>query len=174
MASEPVDPLDLFPVVISLPIQWGDQDAFAHVNNTVYSRWFESARIAYCLRVGLDGPNPSRAIGPILASITCHFRRPLRFPDSVRIGARIARIGRTSLTMDHLVVGEASGDVAAEGTSVVVVFDYGTHRPHPLPPTIYAAIEHLEGKTFEPRPPGSGSDAARLGTIPEILRPGER
>src|ERR1700677_2939135 len=42
-----------FSVAIAIPVQWGDQDAFAHVNNVVFFRWFESARIAYFRRIGL-------------------------------------------------------------------------------------------------------------------------
>lgn len=40
-----------FPVVIRLPVQWGEQDAFGHVNNIIFFRWYESARIAYCQRL---------------------------------------------------------------------------------------------------------------------------
>ena len=44
--SHPTAPLVNFPVVITWPVQWGDQDSFSHVSNTVYFRWFESGRIA--------------------------------------------------------------------------------------------------------------------------------
>ena len=44
MDVEPTDALTDFPTTVTLPVQWGDQDAFGHVNNTVYLRWFESAR----------------------------------------------------------------------------------------------------------------------------------
>ena len=47
MPADPAGPLAGFPVTINLPVLWGDQDAFRHVNNIVYLRWFESARIAY-------------------------------------------------------------------------------------------------------------------------------
>ena len=57
--------LDGFPVVITLPVQWGDQDAFGHVNNTVYVRWLESARIAYGERVGLARLMAAERIGQI-------------------------------------------------------------------------------------------------------------
>ncbi len=76
-----------YPVVITLPVLWGDQDAFQHVNNTVYLRWFESARIVYGERVGLTALMKDQNIGPILASITCHYRRPITYPDVVLIGA---------------------------------------------------------------------------------------
>lgn len=146
MKRDSTSSLSGYPVVITLPVQWGDQDAFLHVNNTVYLRWFESARIDYSGRIGLSDLMAEQKIGPILASITCHYRRPIVFPETVHVGARITRIGRTSLTMEHAVVLESTGEVAADGTSVLVVFDYQAGRPHPVPNPIRQAIESLEGK----------------------------
>jgi acyl-CoA thioester hydrolase len=133
-----------FPIITSLPVQWGDMDAFAHVNNTVYLRWFESARINYGVRIGLAELMARENIGPILASISCDYRRPITFPDTVHIGARISRIGRSSLTMDHRLISEAVGSIAAEGTSTLVLLDYNTHRSHPIPTPIREAIAALE------------------------------
>src|SRR5437868_10202301 len=96
--------LSAHPIVITLPVQWGDQDAFGHVNNVVYFRWFESARIAYGNRIGLADLKATQNIGPILAAIACNYRRQLNYPDTVQVGARITRIGRSSMTMDHLLV----------------------------------------------------------------------
>ena len=140
--------LDSFPVVIELPIQWGDQDAFGHVNNTVPIRWFESARIAYMGRVGLSDLFAQRKVGPILASITANYRSQVHFPDSVLVGARVTRIGRSSLTMDHVAVSLGHQKVAVEGTSTLVVFDYVAGRAEPVPESIRLAIEALEGRSF--------------------------
>jgi acyl-CoA thioester hydrolase len=148
MDDETIDALAEFPTTIAIPVQWGDQDAFAHVNNTVYLRWFESSRIAYFGPDGLHAMMAREKIGPILASITCHFRRPITYPDTVRVGARITRIGRTSMTMEHRLIVESSGAVAAEGTSTIVVFDYAANRPHPVPDRIRAEIESREGRSF--------------------------
>src|SRR5881396_95323 len=60
------------PIVISLPVQWGDQDAFGHVNNVVYFRWMESARIEY-FRQAAIGSTSNQGVGPILASLKCDF-----------------------------------------------------------------------------------------------------
>jgi len=90
-----------FPVWITLPVQWGDQDAFGHVNNTVYLRWFESSRIEYSQRVGLAQVDATQRVAPILAAVSCNYRRQIRFPDTVLVGARIVRLGRTSMTMQH-------------------------------------------------------------------------
>ena len=66
-----------FPIVIRIPIQWGDQDAFGHVNNTVPIRWFESARIAYLEQIGLSDKGSAGALGPILAAISCNYKTRL-------------------------------------------------------------------------------------------------
>jgi acyl-CoA thioester hydrolase len=143
------DLLAEFPVILTLAVQWGDQDAMQHVNNVVYFRWCESARIAYFGKIGLPDRRSGEHVGPILASIKCDFRRQLNFPDTIRIGARIARIGRTSLTMTHRVESQSQQAIVAEAESTMVVFDYATSKPHPVPETLRAAIEGLEGRTFE-------------------------
>jgi acyl-CoA thioester hydrolase len=148
MSTDSTDPLADYPVVIVFPVQWGDQDPYAHVNNTVYFRWFESARIAYCIRLGLTATAASGGIGPILAAISCNYRRPLNFPDTVRVGARVTRIGRSSFTMEHALVSEVQGQLAADGSSVLVAYDYDRKQSSPLTPELRQAIEQLEGKTF--------------------------
>jgi acyl-CoA thioester hydrolase len=141
--------LALFSVVISLPVQWGEQDLFGHVNNTVYFRWFESARIAYLERIGLSQLMAREQIGPILASIGCNYRRQLTYPDTVEIGSRITRIGRTSLTMAHALRSRAQEAIVADGESTIVAFDYRAQRPVPVPEEIRAAIAALEGLRLE-------------------------
>ncbi|MGE5646936.1 MAG: acyl-CoA thioesterase [Acidobacteriota bacterium] len=142
------DGLSEFPVVVTLPVQWGDQDSFGHVNNTVYLRWCETARIEYLIRVGLWMVAPD-GTGPILAAISCDYRRPLRFPCNVRIGARVTKIGNSSFRMEHLVVGDVDNTVAAEAHSTLVVLNYKHGKPVPVPDAVREAIERLEDRTFE-------------------------
>ena len=146
MGPTPDDPLAGFSVVIALPVQWGDQDAFGHVNNTVFLRWIESARVEYWRRIGLFGRATVDGLGPILASSHCDYRRPVTFPDSIRAGARVSRIGRTSLTIEHRVVAASSNLVAAEGVAVVVLYDYSEATPRPVPDALRGLIQELEGK----------------------------
>lgn len=148
MPTDPAEHLAAFPVVIKLPVQWGDQDAFRHVNNTVYFRWFESARIAYLDQIGLSDLLESEQIGPILAAIGCNYRRPLTYPDTVHVGARITRLGTSSMTMEHRLFSEAQGVVAAEGDSTIVVLDYAQNRSCPIPAAVRQAIARLEGKAL--------------------------
>jgi acyl-CoA thioester hydrolase len=137
-----------FPVMISLPVQWGDQDAFGHVNNTVYFRWFESARIAYLDRPELRAALPDTSLGPILAAIRCDFRHQVTFPDIVQIGARVTRVGRSSFVMEHRAVSDTHKVVVAEGDSTIVVFDYTANRSHPMPAEMRQALEVIEHRSF--------------------------
>jgi acyl-CoA thioester hydrolase len=136
--------LAIHPVTISLPVQWGDQDAFNHVNNVVYYRWMESARIEYFKQVGLGVGISPQGIGPILASLKCDFRRQLAYPDTVLISSSIASIGRTSLKMTHLIYSTAQQTIAAEGDSVIVMFDYRAQKPLVISDEIRSAIDMLE------------------------------
>ena len=144
--AEPPRPPELsdYAVVVRLPIQWGDQDAFGHVNNTVPIRWFESARIAYLERIGVREKGAQEGLGPILAMVSCNYRRQLHYPDSVRIGARITKIGRSSMTMLHVVYSEQLQAIAADGESVIVMFNYATNRSHPVPDTVRHKIDQIE------------------------------
>ena len=140
--------LEAYPVSIAIPVQWGDQDAFGHVNNTIYFRWFESARIAYFMKMGLPAFQTEDRIGSILAASSCDYRQSITFPDTVHVGIRVTRIGRTSIGFSHRIVSESLGGLAAEGTSTAVVFDYDARRPHPVSESMRQTIAVLEGKTF--------------------------
>ena len=87
-------------------------------------------------------------VGPILASIACDYRRQITFPDTVHVGSRVTRIGRTSFAMEHALVSASGRAVAAEGRSTLVVFDYNANTPVPVPDDVRLAIAGLEGKTL--------------------------
>ena len=88
-----------FPVELSCPVAWGQMDAFEHVNNVVYFRYFEDARIAYFRQVGMLEYMESAGEGPILASTQCRFRIPLTYPDQVTIGACVREMGPDRFNM---------------------------------------------------------------------------
>jgi acyl-CoA thioester hydrolase len=146
MSDSPRPPeLTDHPLILSWPVQWGDQDAYGHVNNVVYFRWMESARIEYFRRSGL-GTTDNSGVGPILASLQCDFRRQLRYPDTLLISGSITSIGRTSMKMVHRIYSETQRAIAAEGDSVLVFFDYQSQRPFVVPDNVRAAIDAFEGR----------------------------
>lgn len=131
------------PVRLTLPVQWGDADALGHVNNTVYFRWFESARIRYM--EALERPVAAgAAVGPILAATSCNFVRPLFYPCDVEVAIGAARLGGKSFTLD-IEVGSA-GAVAARGDAVMVWYDYRAEQTIPIDDALRAAILALEGQ----------------------------
>ena len=153
IAREKPTALAEYPVVIRLLIQWGEQDAFGHVNNTAAIRWFESSRIAYLDIVGLERLMGRGGQGVILASITCNYRKQLLYPDVIFVGGSVTKIGRTSLVMKHAVYSEKQTAIAAEGESVIVLFDYATQRPMRIPDDLRALLQNLEGKSLTTDPP---------------------
>ncbi len=138
-----------YRLVLRWPVQWGDQDAFGHVNNTVYFRWFETGRIDYMSRLGFDPWYEQHKIGPILASIRCDYRRQVKYPDEVEIGTRVTRLGRSSVQIEHRIYSRTQQTVVAEGDSTIVVFDYLKQKPTGIPDEIRQAIEAHEGRTFD-------------------------
>lgn len=137
-------PSEAWPVEVQLPVQWGDMDAFQHVNNTVFLRWFESARIAYFEKVGMPTGVGGTAPGPILARASVDFRQPVTFPDRITSRARIVKVGNTSFTMMYQAVSEKRG-VVADGEGIVVMFDYAKQAKAPLDDELRARIAKLEG-----------------------------
>jgi len=136
-----------YPVAIELPVVWGEMDAFGHVNNIVFFRYFESARIEYFLRLGLTNHMKETGIGPILAETTCRYLKPLQFPDTVTVYARIDSMSESGFTMEYLIVSKNAGE-AARGTGRVVIYDYNKNAKAAVPDTIRNAIEKLEVKVF--------------------------
>ena len=137
-----------YEVVVRLPIQWGDLDLYGHVNNVVYLKWFEAARAAYALRVGVEILSRDRGVGAILASITCNYRRPLAYPGEVLSAVRVTRVSVGSVTLEYLVVDAKTGVPAADGMCDVVLYDYVSGQPVPVPDRIRTAVEQLEDKRF--------------------------
>ena len=136
-----------FPVTIVQPVQWGEQDGLGHVNNMHFIRWFESARIAYLRKCDIQ--LTIEGIGPILAAVSCNFRRQVKYPDTVTVGTRVVGIGRSSMKLEHQLWSQQLQAVAAEGDSTVVLFDYQSQTSFPVPPELRAKIERMENRSFE-------------------------
>lgn len=140
-----------FPVVVRLPVQWGEMDAYDHVNNVVFFRYFESARVRYLRACGFTDTYAEQGVGAILHSTSARFRRPLFYPDEVVVGARVSSLAADRFTMAYRVVSLEQEAVAAEGEGVVVSYDYRAGAVAPLPDSVVEGVRRL-GE-------GSGSDA---------------
>jgi len=116
---------------VDVPMRWGDADALNHMNNTVYFRMIEEARVQLLRGAGLGLPAER---GFIVAHASCDFLRAFTYPCCVRVTHRVARIGRSSLETELVLdkVGDDTGPYA-RGRSVLVWMDYTVNRSAALP-----------------------------------------
>lgn len=109
--------------IFEIPLRWGDMDAMGHLNNTLYFRLLEEARIQWFAALNL--PTHNAAQGPILANISCDFIKPMLYPNTAKVTQIVQKIGRSSLhhhcTIETLA---QPGVVYATSQSVVVWMDY--------------------------------------------------
>jgi len=130
-------------VTVTIEVQWGEMDALGHVNNARFFTWFESARIALFQRIGVATSGPFE-IGPILATTTCDFLRPVVFPATLSIHVKVARVGETSIAMEYEVADAAPPAVVyARGSSVAVLVDYRTMKKVRVPDDVRTAVQAL-------------------------------
>lgn len=141
--------LEAFPVVAEFSIQWGDLDAYGHVNHLVYLRWFEAVRAIYATRVGVEVLPGGQGIGAVLASVSCKYHRQLGYPGAVMTGVRATRLSIGAVGLEFRVVDRALGTPVAEGTCDAVLYDYQQGQPAPIPDSIRTAVEQLEGRSFQ-------------------------
>jgi acyl-CoA thioester hydrolase len=133
-----------YPVVVEIPVAWGEMDSFQHVNNVVYFRYFESARIAYSEKIGLQEYKKKTGIGPILGSTSCKYKLPLTYPDTVSVGAKVTEMEEDRFAMNYVVVSHRHQKIAAEGDGVIVMYDYREGKKTAMPREIRQRIEALE------------------------------
>ena len=117
--TERPDVLANYPIIHHQPIHWGEMDAFNHLNNVVYYRYSESARIGYLHALDMfDG-----SMVTVLAQSSCQYLRPVTYPDTLLLGVRCQRLGNTSITMEYSYYSTAQNIIVATAEAVVVRLD---------------------------------------------------
>lgn len=135
-----------FPVITEIPVAWGEMDALQHVNNVVYFRYFETARIDYFKHIALMEETQSSGIGPVLSETQCRYKMPVTFPDTLLIGSRVMDILEDRITMEYQIVSKKTGKVTTTGSATIVMFNFTNGRKAPLSDKIIQAIKHIEQK----------------------------
>lgn len=128
------------PILFRMPLdlRWRDLDAFNHVNNANFMTYVEEARIRWFESTGGDWLSNGRI--PLLASVQMNYRLPIPYPARVFVELLTERIGNTSLTLGHRIIGE-DHRLYADGHSVLVWIEMASGRPVPLPDTVRAAAD---------------------------------
>ncbi len=126
---------------MSLPIRWGDMDAFGHVNNTVYFRYMEQVRISWLEQLDLVLSREAGQ-GPVMVNASMEFLRQLHYPGDVIGRMSVAKRGRSSFdTRFELVRADDPQTLYARGAARCVWIDYAAGKSVPVPEVLRAAIE---------------------------------
>ena len=122
--------------------RWADNDAYGHVNNTVYYEWFDSAVNAWMVEQGLLDIANGDPIA-LVVETRCTYAAPLEFPQTVEIGLAVTELGRSSIRYRIGIFAEGSEDAAAEGEFVHVVVDRASRRPVEIPSDWRSKLEAI-------------------------------
>jgi acyl-CoA thioester hydrolase len=131
-----------YPVLYDIPTRWLDNDIYGHVNNVNYYSYFDTAIANFLMGEGGLDPWRDEVVGFCVES-ACRFRRGIRFPDRVRVGLRVTKLGRSSVRYE---IGIFRGDedaAVADGYFVHVFVARAEERAAPIPPAIRAALARL-------------------------------
>lgn len=124
-----------------LDVRWGDMDAVGHVNNATYLTYFEQARIGWLASIGAGAVAFSETAGPVMANVSCEFRRAIVHPARLRVEVTAGPAGRSSLPTGYRIVDARDPTVEyATGSSVLVWVDYRTGKSVPLPEELRSVL----------------------------------
>ena len=132
MSREPLKGRASYKVWHELGTRWADNDAYGHVNNTIYYTWFDTAVNAWLIEQGLLDVAGGDPIG-LVVETGCRYARPLSYPAPVEVGLAVERLGSSSVRYRLGVFASGSDEPAAEGHFILVYVDRETRRPVPLP-----------------------------------------
>lgn len=118
--------------ITRMAVRWGDMDAIGHVNNTVYFRYLEQARIEWFTEFGFE-PEPN-GVGPVLINAHCTFLRQLKYPSDIEIRTYAGVAGRSSFeTFQEIRRIDQPDILSAEGGAKIVWVDLLSEKSVPLP-----------------------------------------
>ena len=124
---------------MTVPIRWGDMDAMGHVNNTLYFRYLEIARIEWMHSIGAL-PDP-KGEGPVIVNAFCNFYKQLEYPGDIRVKMYVSEPGRTTFeswcTIERI---DQPGVVYAAGGATTIWVDFPAQKARPLPDWMRAIV----------------------------------
>lgn len=134
------DRLTAYPLHFKQQVAWGDMDAFGHVNNVLYYRYIESARIAYLKKFNIF----EQGIITVISHSDCRYLSPVFYPDQLTIGARVEELRQSAMRMSYVLYSEQQQKIVACGEAVLVCLDKATQQKTPMPELLKQQIIDFE------------------------------
>ena len=126
--------------VTRMAIRWGDMDAMGHVNNAVYFRYLEQARIEWFAQIDCI-PAPENGTGAVIINAHCTFMRQLEFPGEIEVATYVGGFGRSSFeTVQEIRRCDTPDELAAEGGAKIVWIDYAKAKSLAIPDDVRARL----------------------------------
>ncbi len=142
-----------YPVVIEVPVAWGEMDSFKHVNNVNYFRYFESARTKYVEELKILDFMHDYAKGPILSETSAKFLAPVNYPDTLSVGIRSIKAQGGKLIQEYAIWSQQQSRLVTKGESTMLFFDYKLGRTCDIPAELakrMVKLEPLLAKSLQP------------------------
>lgn len=136
-----------FAITLELPVQWGDMDAAKHVNNAIYIRWGESARITYFNELDIDS-SFNAEVGPILGWQDCKYIFPVTYPDTISIGVKTVEIKNDRFIMGCHMFSHKHQRIVAINKNSVIAYNYKKLQKAELPKAWVEKIKKMEKHSF--------------------------
>lgn len=135
-----VDRLNQYPIIHEQKVAWGDMDAFGHVNNVVYYRYIENARIGYFDELNIFEYD----VFNVVASNQCKYLKPVFYPDILRIATRVEEMRETAIRMHYVLYSETQQEIVATAEAVIVCVDKTAMKKALIPDQMRESIIGLE------------------------------
>ena len=136
--------MEKYTVEIEIPVAWGEMDAFQHVNNVHYFRYFESCRFAYGEKFGFREEIQKSGIGQVVKSLECRYKFPLTYPDTILVGAKLIKMTEDCYFMKQRIWSTRHEKIAALGEIVLVSYDFNKKKRVPIPEGIRKRVLEIE------------------------------
>jgi acyl-CoA thioester hydrolase len=139
-----------YPASTTFRVEYAETDGQGRVFFANYFLFFDRGRFAYWEQLGLSADD-IRAIEHdcVVVEAHCTYRAPASFYDTVAVHTRMARLGRSSLRVEYLIVNDSTATPMAEGYTVLVHVDLATNKSVPLPPELKARIQSFEDRPLD-------------------------
>jgi acyl-CoA thioester hydrolase len=124
-----------------IPIRWGDMDAMGHVNNIVYFRYMEQARISWFENLLPRKDAAWKTTGIVIVSASCNFKRAITYPGTVEVRVFVAAPGRSSISTSYELRVDEDPEPYADGEAVVVFIDMESQKAVRIPEDIRARLQ---------------------------------
>ena len=132
--------LDSYKLSLDLRIDWSELDIYNHVNNVAFMKYMQSGRVNFWQATDLARYHTETNKGPMLVSTHCDFKKQLTFPGNIVVKTKIAHIGNSSFSLEHIILNEAN-EVCAVGKDVAVCYDFNIGETFLIPDWLRLKME---------------------------------